>query len=107
MSIHYLADIPEDEYAILDAVMMVTQRVFTSLGEYSCSTPTGPRPGRIYRRNLVWPNEPHPRIDWRVFVCEDDAEPGWVAHRPYHLVPATKHQIRDARIKALLAEAIP
>jgi hypothetical protein len=107
VTLHFLTDFPENHWAILDARMLVSQYVFDNLAEYSCSTPTGPSVGRIYKRNLVFPNEPLLQVDWRVFICEEDPRPGWVAHHPYHLNVATLPTIRDARIKALCgSEAI-
>lgn len=106
MSIHYFAELPQDQTLLLDGKMMVTDYVFGQLAEYSTTTPTAPSLGRIYRRNLAWPDKPT-KDDWRVFVCEEDPEPGWVAHRPFQLVIATLPEIRDARIRTWLAEAIP
>jgi hypothetical protein len=107
-SIHYLNQFPKRAWAIIDSRMIVDEQMFEQLAEYSCSTPTGPSVGRIYKRNLVWPNTPLLQVDWRVFICEEDPRPGWVAHHPYHLTVASHEEIRDARIKVLCgSEPIP
>ena len=103
---HYVAKIPEAECFIDDDQILLTQRVFDGLGEYSCSLPTGPSPGRIYRRNLRWPKESRNPSNWLVYICEPDTKPGWVVHRQRRPVIATPQQIRSARIETLLDEAI-
>ena len=55
---------------------------FESLGDYTRSCPTGPSPGRIYRKNLGW--HPSTEDNWWVFVCERATDhPGYVDHHPY------------------------
>lgn len=62
--VHYLRELPVSDY-ILDDVerpsgqrfLICTPDVFFSIADYTRSQPTGPSPGVVYRKNLLWPYE--------------------------------------------------
>ena len=102
---HYLDKIPTAEIFVDEDQVLLTQSMFGLLAEYSSTLPTGPSPGRIYRKNTRWFAPTSQISDWRIVICEPDDKPGWVLHRPRRPVIATPAQIRSARIESLLQEA--
>lgn len=90
MSNHYLKDLDEESYALVNVDqnprILIERSAFNSIGDYTRSQPTGPSPGRVYRCNLGW----HPDMadNWFVYVCEAGTgkDEGWVVHRPYKAV---------------------
>lgn len=106
--VHYLEDLPIADYLLDDLerpngerFMICTSAVFWSIADYSRSQPTGPSPGRIYRKDLLWNHVTRLNIfgaqgfgltlaaNWFVYVCErcTDDHRGHtdkcVAHHPY------------------------
>lgn len=86
--VHYLSELDDEDYAVLpDAVdgthrILITEDALRSIGDYTRSQPTGPSPGRVYRKNLGWAPE-HPD-SWWVYVCEaDPADPTYTLHHPH------------------------
>lgn len=83
MIIHYLRELDEESYATLpDRRILIEKTAFESIGDYTGSMPTSPSPGRVYRKNLAWPEEPHAR--WYVYICEaDPSDQRYALHHPY------------------------
>lgn len=86
--ISWLREVPEDTY-LLDPIsrptgerhILITLGSFLSLNDYTRSMPTGPSPGRVYRKNLHWTKMP---ANWFVYVCEaDPTEEGYTLHHPF------------------------
>lgn len=85
MSVHYLKELDEEEYAILpDKRILITRKAFESIADYTRSQPTTPSPGRIYRKNYGWRTN---RSDsWYIHICEADPEfEQYVLHHPYRV----------------------
>ncbi len=76
-------DDAEKRYILLD------EATFEGIGDYTRSSPTGPSPGRIYKKNFGWaPNTPD---NWWVYITERDPEDDeYVLHHPYKPVMHTK-----------------
>lgn len=89
--VHYRHEMPGAEYRIEGdpetGVAVVTERLFARIGDYTRSSPTGPSPGRVYRKNLGWGADTPD--SWWLFLCEaapaDDPR-GGVLHYPYRVV---------------------
>lgn len=96
-----LDDMPPGEFAIVGErrydngevgplpLFVVTEVVFGRIANYTRSTPTGPRPGRVYRKLSNWHQVETVGADplWYVYVC--DREPGSedaVLHHPHEAV---------------------
>jgi hypothetical protein len=99
--VHWLRDLPDDAYAIDDVLdppaVIIEDRWFARLGEYSGTLPTGPSPGRVFRRNDAENRQIAQRRfnrvakarndvavdpdDWLVCVIEQDADPDYVLWR--------------------------
>ena len=64
-----------------DRFVVITLEVFGEIGDYSRSMPTGPSPGRVYRKNMHWSGPPS---NWFIYVCKADPdEEGYTLHHPY------------------------
>jgi hypothetical protein len=58
---------------------LTTQSTFDDIADYTQSRPTGPRPGRVYKKNHGWPITMDD--NWFVYVCRAAPdEPGAVDH---------------------------
>lgn len=75
-------------------IVLISEREFLRLDDYTRSCPTGPSPGRVYRKALNWPAlhpEHHPNRaaadpdpNWWVYRCERaDDDPKAVDHHPF------------------------
>lgn len=106
--VHYLRELPQSDFLLDDVerpvgqrFMLCTSAVFWSIADYTRSQPTGPSPGRVYRKDLLWPYA-HVRVgllgmsggiavaaNWFVYVCVRCTEDHrghtdeCVAHVPY------------------------
>lgn len=79
--IHYLKDVPSGAMLLDTAThaCVVDRHVFEHIGNYTRSQPTSPSPGRIYRKDLNWPDPDAP--NWFIYVTELDPEdPKFVLH---------------------------
>lgn len=90
--IHWLKDVPLDTLTWDDQHAHVTEATFNRIGDYTRSQPTGPSPGRIYKKALNWPNlQNGGDPNWFIYICEEDPDdPSMVLHRgrPVQLVNA-------------------
>lgn len=77
-SVHWARDVAPGEMLRDDKHCVITRAALESIADYTQSRPTGPSPGRIYRKNLHWSGPPS---NWFVYICEPDAEPGFTLHR--------------------------
>lgn len=86
--IDYVDDLPEGTFEWLDdadpPAYAVTPSVFERIGDYTRSQPTGPSPGRIYRKNRGWPGDMDD--NWFVYVCVPDIEPGFTLHQGRRII---------------------
>lgn len=94
MSIHYTKDmrcpVLWDELSIppRDRIVIMSKQEFEQIGDYSRSCPTGPSPGRVYRKALNWPalicNDEDEDPNWWVYRCERaEDDPHAVDHHPF------------------------
>jgi len=86
---------------------VVTQRLFDALSDYTCSCPTSPSHGRVYKKNLGWRafvptwderlatdpslqhcgyREDEPERWWIYFVRNDPTDPKYQLHHPFRLL---------------------
>lgn len=81
MSRHYLRGLRENEYKIDGGYFhCLTRGCFKDIALYQTSTPTGPSPGRIYKRHYT-------EDGWIIFICvNDDEDPRMVKHVPFKCV---------------------
>lgn len=83
-------EMPSEEYLVdgLEVegrVVLMTQGVFDQLMDYSRSLPTGPSPGRVYKKNYGWPDDMPD--NWFFFYCDTDPDDSaYVVHHPYQIV---------------------
>lgn len=89
--VHWQHEMPDGEWRVHGApetgVAVLTERLFARIGDYTRSQPTGPSPGRVYRKNLVWAADHSD--NWWLFLCEaafDDDPRSGVIHYPYRVV---------------------
>jgi hypothetical protein len=72
----YLQDIPHGEILLDDSVdppvAVVTENVLRQLSEYSCSLPTGPKVGRIYKTNARFGTPEVKDPEWWIRICVPD-----------------------------------
>lgn len=93
MSVHYVRDLPgklhlsepplHDPLARRSREVLLDQRTFDAIGDYTRSTPTSPSAGRVYRRNLHWSGPPS---NWFVYLVVDDPGGDGQLHVPYSAV---------------------
>jgi hypothetical protein len=85
MSIKYQRELDNERYALLpDKRILIEKSMFLQISDYTRSQPTSPSPGRIYRKNLGWPNDMPD--NWFVYFCErDPADEAYVLHHPYRV----------------------
>lgn len=88
--IHYLKDIPKGTYTFDRKTAVVTIEVFKRLADYTRSCPTGPKPGRIYKKLGNWDEMrkyPDHESFWWVYYCiRDPKDPKYVLHIPRRLL---------------------
>lgn len=76
--IHYLNQVPLNAIAVDTNSVIIQREVFDRLDDYTRSHPTGPRPGRIFKKNLHWSGSPP---NWFVYICWGDGDTGGVWNR--------------------------
>lgn len=91
MSIHYVKDLPgkihltePPGYKPFDRrhrEIMLDQKTFDSIGDYTRSMPTGASAGRIWKRNLGWPDDVED--NWFVHLVVDAPDGDGQLHVPY------------------------
>lgn len=95
--IHYTKDIPDGAIRWTlgkRSPAIVTQNVFDRLGDYTRSVPTGPTPGRVYKKNLGWP--PNMEDNWFIYFCvRDPNDDKMVLHVPRRLTIEPSHKGED------------
>lgn len=95
MGVSYLNDVQQDTLVYLDptekpikAPRVAVFTDFTSfarIDDYTASMPTGPSPGRCYRKNTDW--RPGTPDQWWFFVVENDpSDPRYQLHHGYVVV---------------------
>jgi hypothetical protein len=62
-------------------IILITPALFWSLSDYTQSLPTGPRAGRVYRKNLSWQHDAPD--NWFVYFVEDAPDGDGQLHHPY------------------------
>lgn len=77
--INYLKDIPLDSIVCDKDTVVMKREIFEQLADYSRSHPTGPKPGRIFRKALNWSNKQDP--NWFVYICWSDGDTDGVWNR--------------------------
>lgn len=79
-SSHYLRGLRKELYKIEGGFFhCITRQVFRDIATYQTSTPTGPSPGRIYKRQY--------KTGWTIFICvNDDVDPAMVKHVPFRCI---------------------
>lgn len=91
--IHYVRDCPEGTILFNSTGVLVRQSTFDRLGDYTRSMPTGPSPGRIWRRanffTALMPSHEHFGMDpnWFVYVaqlCPGVFDPKDLRHKRNH-----------------------
>ena len=76
---HWRAFFPDDAIISDDIHCLMDQSTFEKIPDYTQSRPTGASPGRIYRKNLGWPDDMPD--NWFVYICESrEGDPGGVYH---------------------------
>jgi hypothetical protein len=88
---HYLEDLEAGTFLRSEKLIIITQEAFNRMGDYTRGQPTGPTPGRIYRKNHDW-REGTPD-QWWVFICEPAPEAGFVDHHPHRVQIETPERI--------------
>lgn len=82
--IHWVRDLPAWGWEEIGGEFHLTQEIFDNIADYTQSMPTGPSPGRIYKKNLHWSGPPS---NWHIYVCWRDKEyPDAVSHTPLRAV---------------------
>lgn len=85
--IDYARDLPAGTFFAEDRgehrrTVVIERATFERIGDYTRSQPTGPSPGRVYRKNLGWAPE-HPDR-WFVYWCQPDpTDPKFTLHYPF------------------------
>lgn len=71
---------------------VIRRELFEQISDYTRSQPTGPSPGRIYRKALNWPALSRQYPDrfgedpnWFIYVCVRAFDGSGVDHVPFHV----------------------
>lgn len=91
--IGYRKELPEGTYLLDEEpegsvsgqyrAIVIEPDVFERVQDYTRSSPTGPSPGRVYRKNHGWP--PNMDDNWFVFFVIDGPDKGQI-HVPYSVL---------------------
>lgn len=86
---HYLWALPTNEYSMdhqNQTFTVLTRRLLKDLATYDTSLPTGPTPGRIYKRNMTWNRTDLPD-EYYVYICvAEPGDTGYILHVPYKVI---------------------